>query len=56
MDVTIDQTHFTIIDVGGQTSERKKWRHSLNNLSAIVFVVAISYDILQISNCLKKIF
>jgi len=34
-----------MFDVGGQRSERKKWIHCFENVTAIVFLVAISeYD------------
>jgi guanine nucleotide-binding protein subunit alpha len=34
-----------MFDVGGQRSERKKWIHCFENVTAILFVVAISgYD------------
>jgi guanine nucleotide-binding protein subunit alpha len=33
------------VDVGGQRSERKKWLHYFDNVTAVLFVVAISgYD------------
>ncbi|OIR58556.1 MAG: guanine nucleotide-binding protein (G protein) subunit alpha [Amphiamblys sp. WSBS2006] len=36
---------FKMYDVGGQRSERKKWIHCFENVTAIVFLVAISeYD------------
>ena len=36
---------YRMIDVGGQRSERKKWIHCFENVTAIVFLVAISeYD------------
>jgi len=36
---------FQMIDVGGQRTERKKWIHCFENVTAIVFVVALSeYD------------
>jgi len=41
----IDQLTYRIFDVGGQRSERKKWIHCFENVTAIVFMVAISeYD------------
>ncbi|KAH8919550.1 guanine nucleotide binding protein, alpha subunit [Atractiella rhizophila] len=48
----ITETHFQIgelkyrmFDVGGQRSERKKWIHCFENVTAIVFLVALSeYD------------
>ena len=34
-----------LIDVGGQRSERKKWLHCFESVSAVIFLVAISdYD------------
>ncbi|KAI9491631.1 guanine nucleotide-binding protein alpha-2 subunit [Zychaea mexicana] len=36
---------YRMLDVGGQRSERKKWIHCFENVTAILFVVAISgYD------------
>ncbi|CDS07444.1 hypothetical protein LRAMOSA01393 [Lichtheimia ramosa] len=36
---------YRMVDVGGQRSERKKWIHCFDNVTAILFVVAISgYD------------
>jgi len=41
----LDGTEFRLIDVGGQRSERKKWISCFQNLTAILFVVALSeYD------------
>ena len=35
----------TLIDVGGQRSERKKWLHCFDDVNAILFIVAMSdYD------------
>jgi guanine nucleotide-binding protein G(i) subunit alpha len=34
-----------MFDVGGQRSERKKWMHCFENVTAVVFLAAISeYD------------
>lgn len=38
----IDGLRFKIFDVGGQRSERKKWIHCFENVTAIIFLVAIS--------------
>lgn len=36
---------YKLFDVGGQRSERKKWIHCFENVTAILFLVAISeYD------------
>ena len=41
----IDDLIYRMFDVGGQRSERKKWIHCFENVTAIVFMVAISeYD------------
>ena len=38
-------TSFNVVDVGGQRSERRKWIHCFQNVTAIVFFVALSeYD------------
>lgn len=39
------QLHFRLFDVGGQRSERKKWIHCFEDVTAIIFCVAMSeYD------------
>jgi guanine nucleotide-binding protein subunit alpha len=41
----IEELIYRMFDVGGQRSERKKWIHCFENVTAIVFMVAISeYD------------
>ena len=36
---------FRVVDVGGQRSERKKWIHCFEDVTAILFFVALSeYD------------
>lgn len=41
----IDGTMFEMYDVGGQRNERKKWIHCFDNVTAIIFVAALSeYD------------
>lgn len=41
----INNITYRMVDVGGQRSERKKWIHCFENVTAIVFLVAISeYD------------
>lgn len=34
--------HFRMFDVGGQRSERKKWIHCFEGVTAIIFCVALS--------------
>ncbi|KAK9736283.1 guanine nucleotide-binding protein subunit alpha, variant 2 [Basidiobolus ranarum] len=42
---SIGNVTYRLLDVGGQRSERKKWIHCFENVTAIVFMVAISeYD------------
>lgn len=41
----IDGIDFEIIDVGGQRSERRKWIDCFDNVTAVIFIVALSeYD------------
>ncbi|KAK4706056.1 hypothetical protein P7C70_g140, partial [Phenoliferia sp. Uapishka_3] len=41
----IGELKYRMFDVGGQRSERKKWIHCFENVTAIVFLVAVSeYD------------
>jgi len=42
---SINGVDFTFLDVGGQRNERRKWIHCFDNVTAIIFVAAISeYD------------
>jgi len=42
----IEQNRFIIVDVGGQRSERKKWIHCFQDVTAVLFFVALSeYDL-----------
>lgn len=41
----IDGVDFVMYDVGGQRNERKKWIHCFENVTAVIFVAALSeYD------------
>ena len=41
----IEGVTFNVFDVGGQRAERRKWIHSFDNVTAVIFVTAISeYD------------
>lgn len=41
----VKEMQFRLFDVGGQRSERRKWIHCFDNVTAIIFIVAISeYD------------
>ena len=36
---------FSLYDVGGQRNERRKWIHAFDNVTAVIFVAALSeYD------------
>nr|CRZ24313.1 Bm2962 [Brugia malayi] len=39
---TIKNIPFRVFDVGGQRSERKKWIHCFEDVSAVIYVAAIS--------------
>jgi len=42
---TVGNTTFTLVDVGGQRSERRKWMHCFQDVTAVIFVAAMSeYD------------
>jgi len=41
----IDKKNFEMYDVGGQRNERKKWIHCFDDVTAVIFVAALSeYD------------
>lgn len=41
----VGEAHFRMIDVGGQRTERKKWIHCFEGVTAVLFCVALSeYD------------
>jgi G-protein alpha subunit len=39
---TIDGSAFEMYDVGGQRNERKKWIHCFDNVTAVIYVIAMS--------------
>jgi len=42
----IEKTKFKLVDVGGQRSERKKWMHCFQEVTSVIFCVALSeYDL-----------
>eukprot|EP01100_Stratorugosa_tubuloviscum_P014956 TRINITY_DN82_c1_g2_i1.p1 TRINITY_DN82_c1_g2~~TRINITY_DN82_c1_g2_i1.p1 ORF type:complete len:352 (-),score=139.41 TRINITY_DN82_c1_g2_i1:72-1127(-) len=42
----LENVHFKMVDVGGQRSERKKWMHCFQDVTAVLFCVALSeYDL-----------
>lgn len=44
-DFALDNIPFKIFDVGGQRAERRKWIHCFDNVTALIFMAAISeYD------------
>lgn len=43
---TMQNVNFKLVDVGGQRSERKKWMHCFQDVTAVIFCVAMSeYDL-----------
>lgn len=51
-DFIIDGVTFSMYDVGGQKNERKKWIHCFDDVSAILFVAALSeYDQVRLLKC-----
>jgi len=42
----VENVHFRMVDVGGQRSERKKWMYCFQDVTAVIFCVAMSeYDL-----------
>lgn len=33
---------FTVVDVGGQRNERKKWLHCFDDVKAVVFIISLA--------------
>ena len=51
----IEDDKFVLVDVGGQRSERRKWIHHFEHVTAVVFLVAVSeYDQVKLIYFLKK--
>lgn len=45
-DFVLERTKFRLVDVGGQRSERKKWMHCFQDVTSVIFCVALSeYDL-----------
>lgn len=43
-----DETEYSIVDVGGQTNERKKWKNCFENVNLVLFIISLSeYDEIQ---------
>jgi len=41
----INKTEFTVVDVGGQRSERRKWLHCFDDVTSVIFLAALDeYD------------
>eukprot|EP00010_Vexillifera_abyssalis_P008810 CAMPEP_0201550522 /NCGR_PEP_ID=MMETSP0173_2-20130828/6882_1 /ASSEMBLY_ACC=CAM_ASM_000268 /TAXON_ID=218659 /ORGANISM="Vexillifera sp., Strain DIVA3 564/2" /LENGTH=353 /DNA_ID=CAMNT_0047960525 /DNA_START=6 /DNA_END=1067 /DNA_ORIENTATION=- len=38
----VGETHFRMVDVGGQRSERKKWIHCFQDVTSLIFFVGLS--------------
>ena len=46
MKMSLITNYYRMFDVGGQRSERKKWIHCFEGVTAIIFIVAMSeYDL-----------
>ena len=41
-DVSLPPITFTVVDVGGQRNERRKWIHCFSDVNGIVFVVNLA--------------
>ena len=53
----IDGNKFAMFDVGGQRNERKKWIHCFQDVTAVMFVAAISeYDQVSVYSLVVLVF
>jgi guanine nucleotide-binding protein G(i) subunit alpha len=53
LDFNYDTTKFKVVDVGGQRSERKKWIHIFEGVTAIIFCVALNeYLVFILISCI----
>ena len=39
----VEDAHFRMVDVGGQRSERRKWIHCFQNVTGLIFFVALRF-------------
>jgi len=47
----VEGVPFRLVDVGGQRSERKKWIHCFENVTAVIFCIAINeYDLMLVED------
>ena len=47
----VKDLNFRVFDVGGQRSERKKWIHCFEDVTSIIFLVALSeYDLVLVED------
>ncbi|XP_017483541.1 PREDICTED: guanine nucleotide-binding protein subunit alpha-11-like [Rhagoletis zephyria] len=54
---SLDTINFLIVDVGGQRTERRKWIHCFENVTSIIFLVALNeFDqVLSDSNVVNRL-
>ena len=51
----VEDQEFSVLDVGGQRNERKKWIHCFDGVTGIIFVVAINeYDQVLFEDLIPK--
>lgn len=42
IDILDPPMKFTVVDVGGQRNERKKWLHCFDDVKAVVFLISLA--------------